>query len=127
MAGPREALKDAARSLLVAPTAAKTERSEPMDAGALHVQASISPQDRLLSLLRDINHLNDLAQGSMKEIPPKTELGSDLVVEWQRTWYTVQDMMLAGKNRAAFRRPSGWSAPDKRRQVLDGIPLERQR
>ena len=49
---------------------------------------------------------------------PKGELSDGVLLEFQKSWFSYQDMLNTFKNRKCFSRPSRWTA--LRTQVLDG-------
>ena len=119
----REAMERAARSLL--PNGLQNVRNT--TAGSAEAQAtelaSQSNADELFAALRDVNLANARAQKVVRELGSRIKVSSPAILEWQRAWYSYQDLLNAGKNRTSLRRPSGWSDAGKREQVLGGRPL----
>lgn len=77
----------------------------------------VTPSQCLTDALRTLNRSCEQAQSSYKRLP-KGELPDDVVLEFQKSWFTYQDLLSTLTKRKSMARPAGWS--NLRAQVCAG-------
>ncbi len=78
----------------------------------------VSSRKSLLNILQTLNTACTKAQEAYRNLPKGQEASDELVLEFQKAWFSTQDMFNTLKGRECFYRPSGWS--ELRNQVLSG-------
>lgn len=77
------------------------------------------PHTQLLSALRRYNQAALEIQTAYRRLPKGAVISDDTILEYQKTWFSNQDMMNTLKVKPCFYRSGGWS--NLRNQVLGGM------
>ncbi len=78
-----------------------------VNVGSIEAEGGV-PTESLTDTLVSLNRSCKEAQALYKSLP-KGGLPDDLVLEFQRSWFSYTDMVSTFRNRKCFSRPPGWS------------------
>lgn len=76
------------------------------------------PHNRLLDALRLYNQASSEAQTAYRALSKGMKISDKTILEYQKTWFSGQDMLSTLTAKPCFYRPGGWS--QLRAQVLAG-------
>lgn len=76
------------------------------------------PEIQLLNALRRYNRSSSEIQAAYRRLPKGAVISDETILEYQKTWFSGQDMLNTLTVKPCFYRPGGWSK--LREQVLAG-------
>ena len=86
------------------------------DFGAVGVAPVDAPETALLQALQAANAALAHAQTAFRQLQRGQDVSDEVVLEFQRTWFSNQTMVDLLKTRKGFYRPSGWTS--LRQQIM---------